>query len=40
MTARRRLLSVAALAGLLTMCGLPLSAGPARAEPADGPRSS
>ena len=33
MTARRRLLSAAALAGLLTMCGLPLSAGPARAEP-------
>ena len=33
MTARRLLLSAAALAGLLTMCGLPLSAGPAQAEP-------
>jgi hypothetical protein len=33
MTARRRLLSVTALAGLLATCGLPLSAGPARAEP-------
>ena len=33
MTARRRLLSAAALAGLLATCGLPLSAGPARAEP-------
>jgi subtilisin family serine protease len=33
MTARRLLLSAAALAGLLTMCGLLLSAGPARAEP-------
>ena len=27
MTARRLLLSAAALAGLLTMCGLPLAAG-------------
>jgi hypothetical protein len=33
MTARRRLLSAVAVAGLLTTCGLPLSAGPARAEP-------
>ncbi|HYX60613.1 MAG TPA: S8 family serine peptidase [Streptosporangiaceae bacterium] len=33
MTARRRLLSAAAVAGLLTTCVLPLSAGPARAEP-------
>ena len=33
MTARRLLLSAAALAGLLTTCGLPLSAGPAQAEP-------
>jgi subtilisin family serine protease len=33
MTARRLLLSAVALAGLLTMCGLPLSAGPAQAEP-------
>ncbi|HEX3310374.1 MAG TPA: hypothetical protein VHS32_29320, partial [Streptosporangiaceae bacterium] len=33
MTARRRLLSGAAVAGLLTTCGLALSAGPARAEP-------
>ena len=33
MTTRRLLLSAAALAGLLTTCGLPLSAGPAQAEP-------
>jgi subtilisin family serine protease len=33
MTARRQLLSAAVLAGLLTTCGLPLSAEPARAEP-------
>jgi subtilisin family serine protease len=33
MTARRLLLSAAALAGLITMCGLFLSAGPAQAEP-------
>ena len=33
MATRRRLLSVAAVAGLLATCGLPLSAGPARAEP-------
>ena len=33
MTARRRLLSAAAVAGLLTTCGLPLSAGPAQAGP-------
>ncbi len=31
--AHRRLLSAMAAAGLLAMCGLPLSAGPARAEP-------
>jgi hypothetical protein len=33
MTARRRRLSVAASAGLLAICGLLLSAGPAQAEP-------
>ena len=33
MTARRRLVSAAAVAGLLTTCGLPLSAGPALAQP-------
>jgi len=33
MTARRRLMSAAAVAGLLTTCGLSLSAGPAQAEP-------
>jgi len=33
MTACRRLMSAAAVAGLLTTCGLSLSAGPAQAEP-------
>src|SRR6266567_3492698 len=36
--AGRRLLSAMAAAGLLAMCGLPLSAGPARAEQAAGGR--
>ncbi len=36
--AGRRLLSAMAAAGLLAMCGLPLSSGPARAEPAAGGR--